>query len=243
MCSIRHLPHRRYYERKFEAQVIGLGVAVNKNNVYDCFEEKATVGDYPVDCLGHNPVLNLAFDFNVGQMTCIVIQEYLGSHFCVWENSLNCKTTEDACQEFLKAFPHEKFKGRSIQVFGDSSGYARSAQLRTKDGSYSIIKHILSSAGYDVTVRSPRYTVPQETRVMPTNKLHAQAARRDKTPGLYANKKCRKLINGWRVVVWDEKTGKIKKGGDDTTTHAPEAVDYYLYVVAPPVVIPTSAGI
>ncbi len=232
-----------YDQRKFEAQVIGLGVAINKNSVYDCFEEKASVGSYKVDHQGFNPVLNLCFDFNVGQMTALVVQEYSGSHYVVWENGVDCKITEDACREFIKAFPVNKFGNRFIRVFGDSSGYARNAQLRTKDGSYSIIKAILSAEGYSVEICSPRYTVPQETRVMTTNRLHAQAARRDQTPGLYADKKCRKLINGWRVVAWDQRTGKIKKGGDDTTTHAPEAIDYYLYRVDPPVIVPTSAGV
>lgn len=220
-----------YKESKFRAHVIGEAIAVNTDAVYPDFEEAEQVGDYKPFFGGWNPELNLCFDFNVGQMTALVVQVYEGNYYVVWENGHETMTTQDACKEFLKAFPPEKYGRCEVRVFGDHSGYARSAQLKTRDGSYSIIKNELQGKYASLRIEAPRHSIVQETRVSSTNRLHGEKR-------LYADRKCRKLITGWRKTSWDKRSGKIAKGSADDHTHAPEALDYYTYVELPPIDLP-----
>lgn len=230
-----------YKESKYRAQVIGEAIAVNTNVVYDTFNEGAVVGDYPIDFMGPTPHLNLCMDFNQGAMSGVVLQEYAGSYYATWENERTCQITEDLIKEFMRCFPPEKFGGRDIYVYGDSSGYNDYPTARTIDGSYSIVKALLRPHYRNVHIKSPRYTIEQETRIMSTLKLHAQAAQG--YFGLFAHKNCRKLIESWRVTSWDPVKGKIKKGGADDRTHYAEAVDYCIVMKVPPVNIVTSASL
>ena len=91
-------------------------------------------------------------------------------------------------------------------------------------------------------IKAPRYAIPQETRVMSTTKLLAGAASRNGKSGLFVDRRCRKLIEGWRVVEWNPLTGKIKKGSEDTNTHAPEAVDFYCYIEEPALPAQSAVG-
>lgn len=217
-------------EDLFMAHVCGQPCVMNRAAVYD-FSEADTVGDFPVDCLGETLQLDLCFDFNVGQMSLLVAQDFNTDSFVVWENGEADKITEDACNSFMRAFPPKRYGGRILNIFGDSSGYARSAQLRTRDGSYEIIRSMLSPHYLQVNLEAPRYTVPQERRVMPTNMLLNNAAS-DISPKIYIDQRCKKLINSLRVTSWDD-LGKIRKGSDDTWTHAAEAIDYRNYIKFP----------
>lgn len=217
----------------FKAHVIGLPLAINKNAVYWAFDDAEQVGDYKPDFKGETPHIDLSFDFNYGQMSVIALQEYEGDHYVVWENSTRSKVTEDACLEFIKAFPPHKFGNRIIRVYGDASGYARSPQLRTKDGSYSIIEHVLKPHYARVRIAAPRHTLLQEIRTDATNKLLANTSKK-KSPGLHIDKSCRRLITGLRSVAWGD-DGKIAKGSGDEITHVPEALDFRNYTVCPPI--------
>lgn len=232
-----------YKESKFRAQCLGEALAVNTNAVYEDFEEGPCVGDYPVDFRGPTPTLAVCMDFNYGNMSILVAQSYIGSEFVVWENERTCHTTADAIDEFLRCFPPEKFGNRHVYVYGDSSGWARNAQVRSRDGSYAIVRDKLKGKFAQVTIKAPQFTVPQETRVMSTNKFHANAKAGNEFNALRADRNCSKLIKSWRVTSWSPKTGKIAKGGSEDFTHAAEAVDYYMFVQHPPLEnLPTSAN-
>lgn len=223
-------------ETKFRAHVLGEAIALNTNAVYDAFNEAVNVGDFRPNFKGETPHLNVCFDFNVGRMSCLVVQSYEEGHYVVWENSDECKTTRDACHEFMRAFPPERYGGHLIRIFGDSGGWARSAQLRTRDGNYSIIRDTLQPHYPRLRIEAPKHVVIHETRVQSTNEFLARSRKGGGGKGLWADRKCRKLISGWRNSVWDPKTGKIKKSGaEDDLTHAPEAIDYFMYVEEPPI--------
>lgn len=223
-----------YKDSKFRAQCLGEAIAVNTNAVYEDFEEAASTGDYPVDFKGPTPTLALCLDFNYGNMSVLVAQSYLGSEYVVWENERVCHTTADAMDEFLRCFPSEKFGDRHIYVYGDSAGWARNPQVRSRDGSYAIVRDKLKGKFAKVVIKAPEYTIPQETRVMSTNKFHANAKAGNQFMSLHADRKCSKLIKSWRVTSWDPKTGRISKGGSEDFTHAAEAIDYFMFVQHPP---------
>lgn len=237
------IPPSSYWERqwdtmghlpaKYQAQVLGLPVVSTEMAVYPTFDEKYGVGDYKPDFKGHTPTLHVCFDFNYGKMSCLVAQEYETNHYVVWENSDNCATVADACEEFRKAFPPERFSDRVLMIHGDQAGYARSPQKRTRDGSYSLIKDAFKGFYRAVEIRAKRHTIEQEARVSSTVEFLSRC--KVGSRALFVDKKCRKLISGFRTVSWDPKTSKIAKPSDDSHTHAPEAIDYYMYDRNPPI--------
>lgn len=222
-----------YKLSKFRAHVIGEAVAVNTDAVYPDFDEGEHTGDFQI-LLGNPrrvPSLDLSFDFNVGQMTSLVCLGYNGDEYALWENGYETMTTSDACREFIRAFPPRDWGHLHIRVFGDNAGYKRDTRQRLRDGDYAIIRNALSPHYREVTIHAPRYTVYQPTRVLSTNRLLAEKR-------LFIDKRCRKLIAGLRKTSWDSSTGKIRKGADDDHTHAPEALDYRIFVEYPPVDTP-----
>lgn len=230
-----------YLESKYRGQVLGEAIAINTNAVYETFDPGASVGDYPVDFMGETMVLHLCMDFNVGNMSGAVVQSYQGSEYVVWENPRTCHITADVCKAFIEAFPPEKFGNRHVYIYGDASGFNDYPTARTIDGSYSIAQDSLKGKYAKVIVKARRDTIPQETRVMSTQKYHANSAA--KRPfGLYVDRKCRKLVDSWNTTSWDPKSGDIKKGGDNDTTHMAEAVDYYMVVAHPPLNLKNSVS-
>lgn len=223
-----------YKESKFRAHVIGEAIAVNTDAVYPDFSEAEHTGDFQVLLSmpkARIPSLDLCFDFNVGQMTALVCMNYNGEEYALWENGYETMTTLDACNDFIRAFPPRDWGHLHIRVFGDNAGYKRDTRQRIRDGDYSIIRNTLMGKYREITVHAPRYSVHQPTRVLSTNKLLAEKR-------LFIDKRCRKLIAGLRKTSWDSRTGKIRKGADDDHTHAPEALDYRIYVEYPPVDTP-----
>lgn len=219
-----------YDKKMYEAHVLGLAVLLNKNSVYDKFEESASV----LDCASLRdkvPHINVFMDFNYGQMSIGSMQKFENDYFVTWTNESRAHTTVDACKNFIDAFHPEKYHNFTIEVDGDQSGYSRNPQVRSKDGSYEIVKRILQPYYPNLKIKAARHTVPQESRVMSTNRLHAQAAS-GYGSGLYCDKRCKKLIAGWHRTEWDV-SGKIKKGAKDDITHMPEGVDYALYRLEP----------
>lgn len=230
-----------YLESKYRGQVLGEAIAINTNAVYETLDAAASVGDYPVDFKGETMVLHLCLDFNVGNMSGAVVQSYQGSEYVVWENPRTCHITLDVCKAFEEAFPPEKFGNRHVYIYGDSSGYNDYPTARTVDGSFAIARDALKGKYAKVIIKARRDTIPQETRVMATQKFHANAAAR-RGFGLYADRKCRKLIDSWNTTSWNPKTGDIAKGGENDNTHMAEAVDYFMVVAHPPLNLKTSAS-
>lgn len=218
-----------YDEKLFKAHVLGMAVPINKNSVYSNFNEGISI----LECSQLRdkvPYINLCFDFNFGQMSVATLQSWENDWFVTWSNNSLAKVTEDACFQFMEAFPPSIYGSFGLDVYGDQAGYARSPQIRTQDGSYQIIREILKPHYPRLRIRAKRHTIPQEVRVRATNKLHAQSGTGKK--GLYADKSCKKLIAGWHLTEWDS-SGSIKKGANDDMTHMPEAIDYGLHSLEP----------
>lgn len=231
-------------ESRFRAHVLGEAIAITTLAVYDSFEMEASVGDYPPDFDGRTECLDACFDFNYGRMAVACMQSYWGGDYVVWENERDdLATTKEAAEAFVARFPSDKFGDREVRVFGDQAGWARNPQVKSIDGSYGIIESILKGKYRKVTFHAPYDTIPQDTRVMSTNKYHALAVQNKgikRSRGLFADRSCRKVVNGWQSVSWDAQKGKISKPANDMVTHWAEAVDYRMYVVYPPVGVQTT---
>lgn len=212
-------------ENLFAAQVMGLAVPVNSKVVYDEFDETKHVIDCPPD--PKNPVLYIGFDFNVGQMSWLAMQKAEGKHFIVKCNRSDALNTDRACDQIIKEFPEYHWREHHVVVYGDPAGWARSTQTGHRDGNYRIIEQRLKPHFPRMQVKADRHGPLQETRVINTNRHLAQGR-------LYADKSTRKLVEGWQGCVWDDKGG-IKKGKGETLSHMPEAGDFLMYQLEPPI--------
>lgn len=87
--------------------------------------------------------LHLSMDFNVDPMMWIVFHKTDSKMFVFDEIVMECVTTQDAADEFIRRYP--KHKGKII-LNGDASGKSRKTQSKYSD--YAIVKNALLKAGY-----------------------------------------------------------------------------------------------
>lgn len=87
--------------------------------------------------------LHLSMDFNVDPMMWVVFHQTDNKMFVFDEIVMECVTTQDAVDEFIRRYPGHKGK---IILNGDASGQARKTQSRYSD--YAIVKNALLAAGY-----------------------------------------------------------------------------------------------
>lgn len=88
--------------------------------------------------------LHLSMDFNVDPMMWVVFHKTDSKMFVFDEIVMECVTTQDAADEFVRRYPGHRGK---IILNGDASGQARKTQSKYSD--YAIVKNTLLAAGYE----------------------------------------------------------------------------------------------
>ena len=210
--------------------VLGEWVSLSRNAFYFKFSLEA-VGDYPLKT--DHPFMYLTWDSNVDLMTWLVFQRHGKDYHVCSENGSTGRNIQDACQQFIQAYPPARFKDWTIVVLGDASLHKRSDQTYTTG--YDVMMSILKPLYPLMTLKAHRDNPFVEERSRCTNHLFS-------TNSLKIDKSCRKLIMSAKTAESDGK-GKIKKPAGEKVTHPMEALDMGLIVLEPPQVRFTPKGI
>jgi len=161
--------------------------------------------------------LFLLWDFNVGQVAWVAAQLIANEWYAVAESPHDCRTTDDAMDDFIKQFSPFIYKSHEIIIDGDANGWAGDTRGLTND--YQIIQARLFSGGYtNVRLAAPRYNDEIQTRVIVTNRAFNQNR-------VHINNELGHLIRSFNGTTWDNH-GKIAKGSGDLVSHKSDAFSY-----------------
>jgi Phage terminase large subunit len=200
--------------------VLGEWVSLSRNRFYHAFTNEL-IGDYPPD--PQTKTLYLSFDNNVGCMTWAALQPWENQYLVVRDNGGNGRNIDDACEQFVDAFPVKDWGNHHIVVLGDAALWARS--VHSNQRGYEIIRDNLKKYYPNLTLGAPRGNPFVEERSRNTNKLFAKRK-------LLVDRSAKKVIGSAQSAESDPKRG-IKKPSGDQVTHAMEAVDMAMLVLEP----------
>lgn len=216
--------------------VLGIFCSLGKHRFYYSFTQAENVKPCQLE-KGNNQFV-LTFDSNVGQMAWAVVQEQhhadkAKSVFVVPKaNRANGRNYQEACQQFIDAFPPTTYGRYRIKVLGDATIHNRSPQTYTTGSQ--VIESCLKPHYPLMTFEIPRGNPFVAERSFCTNSMF-------KTGRLIIDPSCTKVIESAKMAESDGKGG-IKKPSGDTVTHPMEAVDMALMVLCPPEVLIGSKG-
>ena len=202
--------------------VLGEFRSLTKDQFYNKFREGEHVGHYPAD--PEIRTLYLTFDNNVGHMAWAAMQPRNGQYWVVKANDSDGRNIDACCEQFESAFPPHIWGGHDIVILGDAALHARS--VHSHSTGYALIVGNLRQKYRNVTLRAHRSNPLVEERSRCTNGHFAKNR-------LRIDRGCRKVIASAKLAQTDPVRG-IKKPKDDLVTHAMEAVDMALMVLAPP---------
>ena len=207
-----------YDERFYRQEVLGEYLSLEGGRVYTAFDRDIHLAE-----LKPSPYLPLlwALDFNVDPMSSVIAQVSGGVVQVLDEIVLRHGTTDQACEEFLKRFPHHR---AGIVVFGDASGYA---QQTTGVSDYQMIReHFRVHTSVNVTYRAARSNPSVRERINLTNRTLLSAAG---TAGMRVDRKCKELIKDFEQVCYKADSVQLDKDRDRMRTHASDALGYLLW--------------
>lgn len=214
--------------------VLGEWTSLSKNRFYFSFSDGLNVKDVELDRA--NRQLYLSFDNNVGCMTWATMQDQPVdeniAHCVLADNGANGRNIQDACEQFIQAYPPEDYKNYFITVLGDAALHARSPH--SYQTGYQIIEGLLKPHYPLLKIAAHHGNPFVEERSRNTNRLFANKK-------LFISKRCRKVIMSAKTTESDGKGG-VKKPSGDVITHPMEAVDMALMVIDPPKVKRYGAG-
>jgi len=207
------------YDEKFYAQeVLGEYVHVTGGTVYSSFNR-----EIHVQKLGVDPAwpLQWTLDFNVDPMCSLVVQTDGGMARVLDEIVVRNGTTQEACAEFLKRFPHHP---AGVCVYGDASGFQRQT---TGFSDYEVVKEQLrASSNMDVRYKVPKANPTVKERINLVNAKLRSAAGEVR---LLVDVKCKELIKDFEQVAFKADTFAIDKDRDRQRTHLSDALGYLLW--------------
>jgi hypothetical protein len=209
------------------AYLLGEVVPIYDHAGYD-FDPDKHVGDYPADPA--DPLF-LGWDFNVGSgraglITWIAMQQYKADLYAVDENQHRSRTTDEACRQFMKQFPPEKWRNQEIIVYGDAAAWARDTRGYIND--YGIIEQELKPHYPLLRIKARRSNPSIEYRLSAVNRLFSDIYPRN----FYLNKKCVKLAESFITTTVDS-LGKIEKPAGEVWTHPGDAAGYVVVELYP----------
>lgn len=205
----------------FRNYVLGEWVNLARNAFYFAFSED-NIQPCPIDMDSERLVWTL--DNNVGKMQWAAIQP-LGKDFRVCHaNAGTARNVQEACEEFIKAFPPPVFGNWYIPVLGDFKLRDRSNQSYVT--ALDIIEELMKPHYPNLSIEVPITGNPLVVeRSMTSNKLLKEVR-------LLIDPSCKRVIHSARATQSDGKGG-IVKPSKDVVTHGMECVDHALCVLEP----------
>lgn len=215
----------------YETYVLGKFVSLAKKRFYFSFDERRNVRPHKPD--PNNKQLYLTWDNNPVVLAWVAFQPVPDAYAVVRDNNATGRNIEDACVQFVEAFPPATWGGHVLTVLGDPALHARSTHSYSTG--YEIVRTLLKPHYPRLSIEAPRGTLFVEERSRTTNKaLHAGRVFAD--PGATG------IIRSWKTVETNEKGQPKKEGGEDRS-HCGEALDFALGHLAPPFVRREYAGL
>lgn len=220
---------RRTYEydpAKLESYAYGRFVSFTKGTAYWEFLERRNIkADLVVSPF--LPIL-LCFDFNKSPIAWVGMQrqavEILGQRYfrfaALEESTGKSRGLQDACAEFLAAFPPSKFRDTKIEIYGDPSGYA--GHYSSLNDGYQQILSYLKPYYTSVSIQASHAAPKIQHRLERTNALLAYE--------LYVvAAKCTNLIKSHKLTNLKNGTWDFEKPTGEDWTHWSDATGYPLY--------------
>jgi PBSX family phage terminase large subunit len=207
-----------YDEKFYRQEALGQYVQMQGGRVYHTFDRK----DHLVDLTADQRIpLLWALDFNVDPMSSVVAQISNGRVTVLDEIVLRHATTEEACEQFHKAFGRHL---AGIVVYGDASG--NSAQT-TGSSDFQIIREFFRANGNtSVQYKVPRSNPPVRDRV---SLMNAKLRPASGEIQLFVNQRCKELIKDFEQVAYKEDSNLVDKERDRARTHLSDALGYLIW--------------
>jgi hypothetical protein len=206
-----------YDETFFQQEVLGQYLNMDGGRVYSAFDRKIHVEPVKV-----NPNLPLlwALDFNVDPMCSVVTQSAGEKLAVVDEIVLRRATTEQACEEFLRRFPHHR---GGLTVYGDAAGAHRQT---TGASDYEILRDMLMArCTTRVTYKVPTSNPAVKDRI---NIVNAKLRSASGVTGVMIDPRCKELIRDFEEVCYKASSSQIDKDKDRLRTHLSDALGYLI---------------
>jgi hypothetical protein len=205
----------QYTERFARQEIDGEFLNLTAGQAYHAFRRDPHVAAVTV-----NPRLPLwyAMDFNVSPLcACYGQHDSRGSMVAGEVFIQGSGRTADAAEEFTRR--NARHENKSVVVFGDMSGAARSTRSDQTD--YDVIAATMAKAGWSVEIRRNYVNPPLVASVEAVN-AHLEKGRGRIDPS------CKVLIRDLEQVAWEEGTRVIAKGNADLT-HMSDAYRYFVF--------------
>lgn len=221
---------RRTYEYdpgKLESYLYGKFVSFTKGTAYwEFFESRNVKSDLKPD--RHLPIL-LCFDFNKSPIAWVAMQRQphtskAGNRYfrfaALAESSGKSRGMQDACAEFIAAFPRSDYGNSRIEVYGDPSGYAGS--------------HLSLNSGYDQIAQYLRPYYPS-LQILAARSAPEIQARLERVNALLAYElyvvasTCTNLIKSHKLTNLKNGMWQFEKPKGDDWTHWSDGTGYPLY--------------
>jgi len=207
------------YDPKFyEQEVMGMYLSMAGGRVYSAFDR-----NHHIKTIEVNPSRTLywALDFNVDPMSSVIVQIAGGKVFVVDEIVIRHATTAQACEEFMKRFPHHR---SDIVVYGDASGNQRQT---TGLSDFEMVRDYFKvQTTTEVRYRVPKSNPAVRDRVNLVNRTLLTAGG---DINLTVDPKCKELIKDLEQVCFKADTSEIDKTRDRQRTHASDALGYLIW--------------
>lgn len=193
-----------------QQEIYGQFIDTTKNPFLYAFDFDRHVKDVSVT---DNGFINLAFDFNVDPITCIVVQDNVKCINVIDEFRLQGSDIFKLCEQIKTKYP------RISRITGDASGRSRSALARDNYNYYTVIERELKiPPSANITpLANPKH---HDSRVLCNSILATHK-------NLTINPCCKYLIRDLRIVEADSK-GNIEKSKDPSISHLLDCFRYYL---------------
>jgi phage terminase large subunit len=207
-----------YDERFYQQEALGQYVQMRGGRVYHTFDRQ----DHLVDLTPDRRIpLLWALDFNVDPMSSVVAQILGGRVTVLDEIVLRHATTEEACQQFHKAFGQHQ---AGIVVYGDASG---NSTQTTGLSDFQVIREFFRSNGNaSVQYKVPRANPPIRDRV---SLMNAKLRPASGEIQLFVDRRCKELIKDLEQVAYKEDSNLIDKERDRARTHLSDALGYLIW--------------
>jgi len=207
------------YDPKFyEQEVMGMYLSMAGGRVYSAFDR-----NHHIKTIEVNPSRTLywALDFNVDPMSSVIVQIAGGKVFVVDEIVIRHATTAQACEEFMKRFPHHR---SDIVVYGDASGNQRQT---TGLSDFEMVRDYFKVQ----TTTEVRYRVPKSNPAVRdrVNLVNRTLLTSGGDINLTVDPKCKELIKDLEQVCFKADTSEIDKTRDRQRTHASDALGYLIW--------------
>lgn len=211
-----------------QSYIYGIFCPLAEGNAYGNYNS-----GYDIEDLDPEPysTINFCWDFNANPLAWVVLQDITFEeygyrrqrHVAIHESEGTSSQLDDACIEFYKKFPVERFANTKIKLYGDSSGHARSHKIRDTD--YERIRRYLAELGYrNIEVHALKYNPKETVTVEALNSFFSN-------DNHYICKRC---VNYRRSLIstrWRDGEKKLDKPSGEDWSHWSDAVKYFAYTV------------